>query len=172
MSLSLRALATSTSCPHCLSNLLTQDEWVPVSMAMRMDSSEAKRRSKAWGLVRNLPSSTTSPLCWSMRHRWEYLSPRSNPAIISGRCLLPSMWADPPFQSGPSRARRTLADLRVLRMGGRPSHLIFLEPRKMEVHDSHICSWRIGAEQCAPRPPALGIMERNGKDEGRETKRE
>ena len=44
MSLSLRALATSTSWPHPFKSRLTQGEWVPVSMAMRSEGSEAKRR--------------------------------------------------------------------------------------------------------------------------------
>ena len=69
MSLSLRALATKTSWPHSSSTLLAHGEWVPASMAMRMGCSEAKRRLKASGVVRSLPSSMTSPLCWSMRHR-------------------------------------------------------------------------------------------------------
>jgi hypothetical protein len=37
------------------------------------------------------------------------LSPISNPAVIFGSHLLPSMWADPPSIMG-VRARRTLAD--------------------------------------------------------------
>jgi hypothetical protein len=48
---------------------LTQGEWVPVSMAMRIGRSEAKRLLKDSGLVRSLPSSITSPSCVSMRHR-------------------------------------------------------------------------------------------------------
>src|SRR5215218_10381463 len=127
MSFSLRALATKTSWPHSSSTLVAQGEWVPASIAMRMGRSEAKRRLRTSGVVRNLPSSTTSPLSVSMRHRWEYLSPRSNPAVIFGLLLLPSMWADPPSIMG-VRARLTVADpLRVLRIGGRPSHLIFRE---------------------------------------------
>jgi hypothetical protein len=52
------------------STLLTHGEWVPASMAMRIGgSSEAKRRLKASGLVRSLPSSIISPLCESMRQR-------------------------------------------------------------------------------------------------------
>jgi hypothetical protein len=39
------------------------------SMAIRSGSSEAKRRLKASGLVGSLPSSMTSPLSVSMRHR-------------------------------------------------------------------------------------------------------
>jgi hypothetical protein len=71
MSLSLRALATKTSWPHSSSTRLTQGEWVPASMAMRSSCSEAKRRKKASGVVRSLPSSITSPLTVSMRQRWE-----------------------------------------------------------------------------------------------------
>src|SRR5215212_2970369 len=48
MSLSLRALATSTSWPHSSSTLLAQGEWVPASIAMSIGGrSEAKRRLKA-----------------------------------------------------------------------------------------------------------------------------
>jgi hypothetical protein len=52
MSLSFLALATKTSWPHSSKSRLTQGEWVPVSMAMRMGRSEAKRRLKVSGLVR------------------------------------------------------------------------------------------------------------------------
>jgi hypothetical protein len=69
MSLSFLALATKTSWPHSSKTLLTHGEWVPASIAMRKGCSEEKRRLKASGLVRSLPSSATSPLCWSMRHR-------------------------------------------------------------------------------------------------------
>src|SRR5215207_8975846 len=62
-----------------------------------------------------------------MRQRYEYLSPRSNPAVIFGCPLLHHSWADPP--SWAARARIVLADLKVLRTGGRPSHLIFRELR-------------------------------------------
>jgi hypothetical protein len=61
MSLSLRAWATRTSWPHSSSTRLTQREWMPDSMAMRMGSSEAKRRLKASGIVRSMPSSIISP---------------------------------------------------------------------------------------------------------------
>ena len=54
-------------------------------------------RSKASGMVRSLPSSITSPLTVSMRQRQEYLSPMSNPAVVFGCSLLPSISrADPP----------------------------------------------------------------------------
>src|SRR5215208_66974 len=39
MSLSLRALATSTSWPHSSSTLIAHGEWVPASIAMRMGCS-------------------------------------------------------------------------------------------------------------------------------------
>ena len=58
MSLVLRELATKTSWPHSSKSRLTQGEWVPVSMAMRIGgSSEAKRRLRASGVVASLPSS-------------------------------------------------------------------------------------------------------------------
>src|SRR5215213_10092174 len=70
MSLSFLALATRTSWPHSSKSRLTQGEWVPVSMAMRIGGcSEAKRLLKASGVVRSLPSSTTSPLPVPHRHR-------------------------------------------------------------------------------------------------------
>jgi hypothetical protein len=69
MSLSFLALAAKTSWPHSSSALLTQGEWVPASMAMRIGRSEAKRRLKVSGVVRSLPSSITSPLWVSMRQR-------------------------------------------------------------------------------------------------------
>jgi hypothetical protein len=47
MSLSFLALATRTSWPHSSSSRLTQGEWVPVSMAMRIGGcSEAKGRKE------------------------------------------------------------------------------------------------------------------------------
>src|SRR5215204_5681674 len=55
MSLSFLALATSTSWLHSSKSRLTQGEWVPVSMAMRIGGcSEAKRLLKASGVVRSL----------------------------------------------------------------------------------------------------------------------
>jgi hypothetical protein len=57
----------------------------------------------------------------------------SNPAVTFGRSLLPSLMGRSSFYSGP-KARQPLQTLiRVLRMGGRPSHLIFVELRKAEV---------------------------------------
>src|SRR5215213_6973997 len=126
MSLSLRALATSTSWPQSSSTLLAQGEWVPASMAMRIGGrSEEKRRLKASGLVRSLPSSITSPLCESMRHRRLYLSPRSNPAVIFGRPLLPSMVGRSSFHFGPLEPGEQLQTQRVLRRGSAfSSHLL------------------------------------------------
>src|SRR5829696_6034160 len=99
MSLSLRELATNTWWPHSSKSRLTQGEWVPASMAIRIGaSSEAKRRLKASGVVRSLPSSITSPLCWSMRHKGRSicrLCPiRLSPSVAL--CYYP-WWADPPF---------------------------------------------------------------------------
>src|SRR5215207_2375159 len=98
MSLSLRVLAAKTSWPHSSSTLLAHGEWVPVSIAMRSGRSEQKRRLKASGLVRSLPSSITSPLCWSMRHRGRSTC-RPSPirlSLVVAVCYHPS-WADPPF---------------------------------------------------------------------------
>jgi DNA-binding transcriptional ArsR family regulator len=53
----------------------------------------------------------------------------SSPAVIFGSLLLPSIWADPPFHWASEPVER-LQTLRVLRMGVRPSHLIFRELRK------------------------------------------
>src|SRR5215207_5175367 len=86
-----------------------------------------------------------------MRQRYEYLSPRSNPAVIFGCPLLHHSWADPP--SWAARARIVLADLKVLRTGGRPSHLIFREPRYDEVH-RHLTSaaWARRQRELLSRP--------------------
>src|SRR5215218_5345366 len=131
MSLNFLALATRTSWPHSSSKRLTQGEWVPTSIAILRAYSESKRRLRASGVVRSLPSSMTSPLAVSMRQRQLYLSPRSNPAVIFGWSLLPSISrADPPFQIGPlasERARIAFADPEGTAYGGRPSHLIFRE---------------------------------------------
>src|SRR5215211_1200321 len=128
MSLSLRELATSTSWPHSSSTLLAQGEWVPASIAMRIGGcSEVKRRLKASGVVRSLPSSITSPLSESRRQRGRS-SCRLCPIRLSyldALCYHP-LRADPPSILG-VRARQTLQTLRVLRMGVRPSHLIFRE---------------------------------------------
>src|SRR5215213_8163451 len=127
MSRNLRALATKTSWPHSSKSRLTQGEWVPVSIAMRSEGSETKRRLRASGVVRSLPSSTTSPLCVSMRHRGRStcrLCPiRLSPSVVlcyhpRWPILLP-YWASEPVED--------LQTQRVLRMGGRPSHLIFGE---------------------------------------------
>ncbi len=48
---------------------LIHGEWVPASMAMRIGRSESKRRPKASGVVRSLPSSITSSLLASRRHK-------------------------------------------------------------------------------------------------------
>jgi hypothetical protein len=109
--------------------------WVPASTAMRIGgSSEAKRRLRASGVVRSLPSSITSPLCWSMRQRGRSTC-RRGPIRLS--CLVAvcyhPLWADPPSILG-VRARRTVADPKgTAYLGGRPSHLIFLELCKVEV---------------------------------------
>src|SRR5215208_201109 len=117
MSLSLRALATSTSWPHSSSTLLAHGEWVPASIAMRMGCSEVKRRLKASGVVRSLPSSITSPLSESRRQRGRS-SCRLCPIRLSyldALCYHP-LRADPPSILG-VRARQTLQTLRVLRRG-------------------------------------------------------
>src|SRR5215208_5861313 len=102
MSLSLRELATRTSWPHSSSTLLAHGEWVPASIAMRIGGrSEEKRRLKLSGLARSLPYSITSPLCESMRQRYEYLSPRATPAGGVGCTLLLSMVGRSSFHSGP-----------------------------------------------------------------------
>jgi hypothetical protein len=131
MSLSLRELATKTSWPHSSKSRLTHGEWVPASMAMRMGCSEAKRRLKASGLVRSLPSSISSPLCWSMRHRGRSICRRGpiRLSCLGALCYHPS-WADPPFTwvSSKKRARIAFAGLQgTAYLGGRPSHPIFRE---------------------------------------------
>src|SRR5215212_2113486 len=124
MSLNFLALATRTSWPHSFSTLLTQGEWVPTSIAILSAYSESKRRLRASGVVRSLPSSMTSPLSVSMRQRRLYLSPRSNPAVICGWLLLPSILGRSSFPNWALRARQSLQTLRVLRRGSAfSSHL-------------------------------------------------
>src|SRR5215204_6683065 len=88
---------------------------------------EASSEGKASGVVRSLPSSITSPLSESRRQRGRS-SCRLCPIRLSyldALCYHP-LRADPPSILG-VRARQTLQTLRVLRMGVRPSHLIFRE---------------------------------------------
>src|SRR5215203_2783537 len=110
---------------------------------MATRSSEEKRRLRASGVVRSLPSSIISPLCVSRRHRQEYLSPRSTPAVVFGCPLLPSISrADPPSIVGllePGNHCRPKGYC----AGGRPSHLIFGERRKREVRDPSVWHRRL-----------------------------
>ena len=114
------------------STLLTHGEWVPASMAMRRGSSEAKRRLKASGVVRSLPSSITSPLSLVDEAQVGVLV-----AEIQPGCHLwlhfATIHCGPILLSGPLEPVEHLQTLRVLRMGGRPSHLIFGELRQREV---------------------------------------
>jgi hypothetical protein len=110
MSLVLRGLATKTSWPHSSSTLLTHGECVPASMATRIGGrSEAKRRLRASGVVRSLPSSIASPPSVSMRHRDSCIC-RPSPIRLSsvGGCCYHHPWADPP--SWAVRARMAFAD--------------------------------------------------------------
>src|SRR3712207_769037 len=94
-------------------------------MATRVGRSEPNRRSNASGVVRSRPSSMTSPLSVSIKHRWLYLSPRSSPAVIFGCSLLPSVMGRFLLPLSPYGARilQTLT-LRVLREGSAfSSHL-------------------------------------------------
>ena len=99
MNFSLRELATKTSWPHSSKSRLTQGEWVPVSMAIRKCCSEAKRRLRASGVVRSLPSSITSPFRVSMRHRGGRSTCRLDPIrpLSSFVLCYHPWWADPPF---------------------------------------------------------------------------
>src|SRR5919107_5834285 len=128
MSLVLRGLAPSPSWPHPPSPLPTHGKWVPASMAMRIGGccSEAKRRLRASGVVRSLPSSITSPLSVSTRQRKLYLSP----TIIDGFLLLTSLMCRSAFLG----VRARIKCLQTIRycVEGRPSHLIFIECRQGE----------------------------------------
>src|SRR5829696_8594053 len=118
ISRNLRALATNTSWPHSSKSRLTQGEWVPVSIAMRSEGSETKRRLRASGVVRSLPSSRTSPLCVSMRHRGRSTC-RRDPIRLSpsvALCYHP-WWADPPSYWA-VRACILLADPKGTAYGG------------------------------------------------------
>src|SRR5215210_7393241 len=138
MSRNFLALAIRTSWPHSSSTLLAHGQWVPASMAIRRGSSEEKRRLKASGVVRSLPSSITSPLCESMRHRRLYLSPRSNPAVIFGRPLLPSMVGRSSFHIGPLEPVEHLQTFRVLRRGSAfSSHLRRISLPRTPVNRGH-----------------------------------
>src|SRR5215203_2906608 len=138
MSLVLRELATKTSWPYSSKSRLTHGEWVPASMAMHMGCSEEKRRLKASGVVLSLPSSITSPLAVSRRHRGRSAC-RLCPIRLSSLdalCYHP-WWADPPSIVG-LRARRAVADPQGSAYGGRPSHLIFVELRHCELRRIHL----------------------------------
>src|SRR5215208_6575470 len=88
-------------------------------MATHSGRSEQKRCLRASGVVRSLPSSITSPLSVSSRHRWLYLSPRSIPSVIDGFLLLPSSMGRSSFLwASKKRARIVVADHKVLRVGG------------------------------------------------------
>src|SRR5215218_274996 len=52
-----------------------------------------------------------------MRHKQEYLSPRSSPAVTFGCCLLPSMVGRSSFPYWASEPVERLQTQRVLRMG-------------------------------------------------------
>jgi hypothetical protein len=107
----LRGLATKTSWPHSSSSstLLTHGEWVPASMAMRSGGccSEQKRRLRASGVVvRSLPSSITSPLSVSTKHRDNCSGLPDPPRLLSSVFLCyHHPWADPP-SFGPLRRAR------------------------------------------------------------------
>jgi hypothetical protein len=102
-----------------------------------MGCSEVKRRLKASGVVRSLPSSITSPLSESRRQRGRS-SCRLCPIRLSSLdalCYQP-LRADPPSILG-VRARQTLQTLRVLRMGVRPSHLQRKPFASSPIHKPH-----------------------------------
>jgi hypothetical protein len=107
-----------------------------LSIAMRIGGcSETKRRKKASGVVRSLPSSITSPLSESRRHKGRS-SCRLCPILLSyldALCYHP-LRADPPFHIGRFRARRMFADPKgTAHLGVRPSHLIFRESPECEL---------------------------------------
>src|SRR5215217_336751 len=85
---------------------------------MRSEGSETKRRLRASGVVRSLPSSRTSPFCVSMRHRGRSTC-RRDPIRLSpsvALCYHP-WWADPPSYWA-VRARILLADPKGTAYGG------------------------------------------------------
>src|SRR5918993_1105017 len=143
MSLSLRALATKTSWAHSSSTLLAQGEWVPASMAMRSEDSEAKRRLKASGVVLSLPSSISSPLSES-RRQWGRSICRLCPIRLSSvdaLCYYP-WWADPPLWA--VRARQPLQTPRVLRRGSAfSSHLRRILLPRTRVNDKGLQAYAL-----------------------------
>src|SRR5215207_8867981 len=87
----------------------------------------------------------------------------SSPAVIFGSLLLPSIWADPPFHWASEPVER-LQTLRVLRMGGRPSHLIFRELRQGELLRTLLPRTRLNRDKkkeagCSSSPSLL-LLER------------
>src|ERR687897_567224 len=115
MSLSLRALATRTSWPHSSSTLLAQGEWVPASMATRSEGSEAKRRLRASGVVLSLPSSITSPLSVSIRHRGRSTCLRDPIRLSPSVALCYHPFLGPILLPGRKSPYRVVADHKVLR---------------------------------------------------------
>jgi hypothetical protein len=98
-------------------------------MVILRGCSESKRRLRASGVVRSLPSSMTSPLSVSIRHIWGCICHR-DPARLSSLvapCYHYSR-ADSSFHSEPIGSSYILQTLtQGTALGGRPSHLIFGE---------------------------------------------
>jgi hypothetical protein len=130
-------------------------------------------------VVLSLPSSITSPLAVSRRHR-DRSACRLCPLRLScsvGVCYHRS-WADPPSILG-LRARRAVADPQgTAYLGGRPSHPIFVELRYGEVRRTRLPRARVNKRKVdsgfgKPRPlvDATGAVFGNGR-EGAPTIRE
>src|SRR5215216_1499461 len=126
MSLSFLASATSTSWPHSSKSRLTQGEWVPVSMAMRIGGcSEAKRRLRASG--GGAHPTLLHDLATVLVDKAEVGVPV---AEVESGCRLWLLFAT--IHGGPILFSEPLKPVNLCRptgycAGGRPSHLIFRE---------------------------------------------
>jgi hypothetical protein len=146
MSLSLRALATNTSWPHSSKSRLTQGEWVPVSMAMRTEGSEAKRRLRASDgaqptLLDDLAALRVDEAqigvlvaeIQSGCHLWLYFA-----TIHGGPILLPIGPLEPVY----------CLQTQGYCVGGRPSHPIFRERRLGEVSRIYLLRTPVNKPPC------------------------
>src|SRR5215470_1626698 len=83
ISLTLRAFATITSCPNCLSKRLIQGECVPISSAIRLRGMVPKTSCNAFAFVRTRCSNCICPA--SSNTQYQLLrSPRSSPMVSVG----------------------------------------------------------------------------------------
>src|SRR5690348_3146449 len=80
ISRTLRAFATITSCPHCLSKRLIQGECVPISSAIRLRGMVPKTSCNAFAFVRTRCSNCICPTSSSTQYQL-LRSPKSSPMV-------------------------------------------------------------------------------------------